>query len=94
MASRILEKIRAQVRSQRYVMTLHAEEQMEEDGFDIFDVENALLTGSIIRRQTDGQSRARKYLVSGRSADDARDLVVVVRFGPPNLLVILTVYAD
>lgn len=75
-------------------MTLHAEEQMEEDGCDIFDVENALLTGSIVGRQTDRQSRARKYLIGGRSADDARDLVVVVRFGPTDLLVVLTVYAD
>ena len=75
-------------------MTLHAEEQMEEDGFDIFDVENALLTGSIIGRQTDRQSRARKYLIGGRSVDDTRNLVVVVRFGPTDLLVILTVYAD
>ena len=75
-------------------MTLHAEEQMEEDGFDIFDVENALLTGSIVGRQTDRQSRTRKYLIGGRSVDEARDLVVVVRFGPTDLLVILTVYAD
>ena len=75
-------------------MTLHAEEQMEEDGFAIFDVENALLTGSILGRQTDRQSKERKYLVRGRSADDARDLVVVVRLGPTDLLVILTVYAD
>lgn len=75
-------------------MTLHAEEQMEEDGFAIFDVENALLTGSILGRQTDRQSKERKYLVRGRSADDVRDLVVVVRLGPTDLLVILTVYAD
>ena len=67
---------------------------MEEDAFDIFDVENALLTGSIVGRQTDRQSRARKYLIGGRCADDARDLVVVVRFGPTDLLVVLTVYAD
>ena len=82
------------MRSHRYVMTLHAEEQMEEDGFAIFDVENALLTGSILGRQTDRQSKERKYLVRGRSADDVRDLVVVVRLGPTDLLVILTVYAD
>ena len=67
---------------------------MEEDGFAIFDVENALLTGSILGRQTDRQSKERKYLVRGRSADDVRDLVVVVRLGPTDLLVILTVYAD
>ena len=94
MPSRILEKIRARVRSRQYVMTLHAEEEMEEDGFAIFDVENALLTGSIVGRQADRRSRERKYLIQGRSAEDTRNLVVVVKFGPTDLLVVLTVYAD
>lgn len=75
-------------------MTLHAEEEMEEDGLSIVDVENALLTGSIVGRQTDRRSRERKYLVRGRSADDTRTVVVVVKFGPTGLLVILTVYAE
>lgn len=75
-------------------MTLHAEEEMEEDGFTVVDVENALLTGRIVGRQTDRQSKERKYVVRGRSADDTTDLAVVVKFGPTDLLVILTVYAD
>ena len=53
MPSRVLEKIRAHVRARQYVMTLHAEEEMEQDGFSIVDVENALLTGTIISRQLD-----------------------------------------
>ena len=92
--SRILDKIRARVRSRQYVMTLHAEEEMEEDGFAIYDVENALLTGRIVGRQTDRRSKERKYLIRGRSADDTRDAVVLVRFGPIDLHVIVTVYAD
>ena len=75
-------------------MTLHAEEEMEEDGFAIYDVEHALLTGRIVGRQTDRRSKERKYLIRGRSADDARDAVVLVKFGPIDLLVIVTVYAD
>jgi hypothetical protein len=75
-------------------MTLHAEEEMEEDGLSILDVENALLTGSIVRRQTDRRSKERKYVVRGRSVDDTRTVVVVVKFGPTALLVILTVYAE
>lgn len=75
-------------------MTLHAEEEMEEDGLSILDVENALLTGSIVRRQTDRRSKERKYVVRGRSVDDTRIVVVVVKFGPTALLVILTVYAE
>ena len=94
MPSRILEKIRARVRAHQYVMTLHAEEEMEEDGLSILDVENALLTGSVVGRQTDRRSKERKYLVRGRSADDTRTVVVVVKFGPTALLVILTVYAE
>ena len=94
MASRILDKIRARVRSRQYVMTLHAEEEMEEDGFEIYDVEHALLTGTIIGRQTDRRTKERKYLIRGRSVDDDRDAVVLVKLGPIDLLVIVTVYAD
>lgn len=75
-------------------MTLHADEELDEDGLRITDVENALLTGRIARRQTDRRSRERKYVARGRSADDTRDVVAVVKFGPTDLLVILTVYAD
>ncbi len=75
-------------------MTLHAEEEMEGDGFAIFDVEAALLTGRVVGRQTDRRSRERKYLIRGRSSDDTRELVVVVKFGPTDVLVILTIYAD
>jgi hypothetical protein len=75
-------------------MTLHAEEEMEEDGLSILDVENALLTGSVVGRQTDPRSKERKYLVRGRSVEDTRTVVVVVKFGPTALLVILTVYAE
>jgi hypothetical protein len=76
-------------------MTLHAEEEMNEDGFSILDVENALLTGRIIGRQTDQQSKERKYLIEGRSADTTAYLVVVVKFGfGGTLLVIVTVYAS
>lgn len=94
MPSRILTKIRARVRSGEYVMTLHAEEEMDDAGFSIFDVENALLTGTIVGRQTDRQSKARKYLIEGRTADNSADLVAVVRFGPGGDLVIVTVYAN
>ena len=94
MPSRILATIRARVRSGQYVMTLHAEEEMDEDGFSIFDVEHALLTGRIVGRQTDRQSKARKYLIEGRTADHTADLVVVVRFGLGGDLVIVTVYGN
>lgn len=75
-------------------MTLHAEEEMDEDGFSIFDVENALLSGRIVGRQTDRESKERKYLVEGRTADETADVVVVVKFGLGGKLVIVTVYGN
>ncbi len=36
------------IRLQEYVMTLHAEEEMNDDNLSIFDVEQGILTGSII----------------------------------------------
>ena len=45
--------MREKVRYRHYVMTLHAEEEMNDDDLTIFDVERALLTGEIIERQRD-----------------------------------------
>jgi hypothetical protein len=36
---RILQRMRELVRTSRYVMTLHAEEEMEADGLNVFDIE-------------------------------------------------------
>ena len=82
------------VRSRQYVMTLHADEEMDADGFSIVDVENALLTGELVGRQMDRESRERKYVIQEPSADQTTDLVVVVRFGLDDQLVIVTVYAN
>ena len=75
-------------------MTLHADEEMDADGFSIVDVENALLTGELVARQTDRESRERKYVIQGPSADQTTDLVVVVKFGLGDQLVIVTIYAN
>lgn len=34
-----------------YDMTVHAMEEMAEDGFDIIDVEHAVLSGQIVERE-------------------------------------------
>jgi uncharacterized protein DUF4258 len=75
-------------------MTLHADDEMEEDGLRIIDVGNALLTGRIMRRQPIDDGANGSDVVRGRSADDSEDIVAVVKSGPTDLLVIFTVYAD
>ena len=66
MASRTLKRIRDKIRTREYVMTLHAEEEMDEDGLTIFDVESVILTGEIVDRQREPLTQVRKYVVRGR----------------------------
>jgi len=40
-----LKRMRELIHTRRYVMTLHAEEEMDADGLSIFDVESVILTG-------------------------------------------------
>jgi hypothetical protein len=93
-ARRTLLRIRERIRRRLYVATLHAEEEMDDDGLTIFDVESVLLTGEIVEQQRDLKSRERKYLIRGEAVDGSRTAVVVCKFGPSDKLVILTVYGE
>jgi len=53
----ILQRMQEKVRALDYVMTIHAEEEMEDDDLSILDVERAILTGEIIERQQDQEHR-------------------------------------
>ncbi len=37
-------------------MTTHADEEADEDGLSILDIESAILTGSIVNRQKDRET--------------------------------------
>lgn len=88
-----LKRMRELVRLRLYVMTLHAEEEMDADGLTIFDVEHVILTGLIIERQRDRMSGEWKYLVHGDSI--AGDKATVVgKFGPNRQLVLITTFRD
>jgi hypothetical protein len=50
---RILNQLREKVRTRQYVMTIHADEEMDEDELSIFDVESVIQSGKIIERQKD-----------------------------------------
>ena len=93
MFENVRDKFRQNVRNLDYVMTLHAEEEMENDGLSIFDVEAAILTGDVIERQKDHDTSEWKYIVSGRSLDD-ETINVVGKLSPRGKLVIITVYSE
>lgn len=91
MPARTLKNIQDKILSQQYVMTLHAVEEMEDDGFTVDDVEECILTGQIIEEQEDRTTGETKFCIEGKSVGGNR-LEVVVKFGP-TMLVIITVYA-
>ena len=72
-------------------MTLHAEEEMDDDNLSIFDIERIVLTGSIIEQQKDRVTEESKYLVEGDSITNG-SAVVVAKMSMTGKLIIITVY--
>ncbi|MDJ0898690.1 MAG: DUF4258 domain-containing protein [Xenococcus sp. MO_188.B8] len=88
----ILENIQQKILQQHYVMTIHADEEMDDDNLMLDDVEQAILTGEILERQKDIATAERKYRIRGYSTDG--DLVeVIVKLGLSGKVIIITVYA-
>ncbi len=91
MYDRVLKRMRERVRTCQYVMTLHAEEEMDDDNLSIFDVERGILTGRIVGRQKDRVTAEWKYLIEGATV--AGNLIgVVAKLSITGKLVIITVY--
>lgn len=93
MHKRIFHQLQERIRTKQYVMTLHAEEEMSNDGLTIFDVERAILAGQIIERQEDHRTGEWKYLIAG-SVIDGQLAIVVTKLSVTNVLVIITVYLE
>ncbi|MDQ3801348.1 MAG: DUF4258 domain-containing protein [Acidobacteriota bacterium] len=93
MFEKVRNKMRERVRNLGYVMTVHAEEEMENDNLSIFDVENGILTGEIVERQKDIETGEWKYLISGKTLED-EDIIVAAKISRTDKLVIITVYLE
>jgi hypothetical protein len=85
--------MRTKIRALEYVMTIHAEEEMENDHLSILDVEEILFTGEIVERQQDAETNEYKYLIAGKTLDDLSG-VVVAKLSRIEKLVIITVYLE
>ncbi len=93
MFAKVRDKMREKVRNLEYVLTIHAEEEMENDNLSILDIENGILTGEIVERQKDSETDEWKYLVAGKTFDDD-DITIVVKLSKTDELVIITVYLE
>ncbi len=80
------------MRQQQYVITLHADEEMDEDNLMLVDIEQAIYTGEVLERQKDRATGEWKYRICGFSADDQL-IEVVAKLGVTEKVVIITVYA-
>ena len=93
MFERLLKRFRERIRALQFVATLHAVEEMEDEGLSILDLEHGVLTGRIIGRQKDADTGEWKYLVSGSTLSHDQ-VVIVAKLSPTDKLVIITVYEE
>lgn len=94
MFARILKRMREMALRGEYVMTTHADEEADADELSLFDVESAILTGTILERQEDRETSEWKYVIRGEALDGST-VIAVVKFGASRkLLYIITVYAE
>jgi len=85
--------MRDKVRTRQYIMTLHAEEEMDDDRLSIYDIEHVILSGRIIERQKDPITAEWKYLIQGNTFSEG-NVTVAAKLSPTGKLVILTVYTE
>lgn len=84
-----IRRIQELVRNGLYYLTEHADDEAMADDFDIYDVENSIMTGKI-RRTWPSEG---KYEIIG-SALDGRRLGTVCRITQTGKVRIITVYQD
>jgi hypothetical protein len=80
-------QIQTLVRNGLYYLTEHADDEAEMDGFDIYDVEQGILSGKIRRTWP----KEGKYEVLG-SALDGRSIGIVCRITQMSKVRVITVY--
>ncbi len=93
MFERILKRMQKKIRTRQYVVTLHAEEEMNDDDLTIYDVERGIITGEILERQKDRVTAEWKYRLRGETVE-GNEVEVVVKLSPTGKLVIITVYVS
>ncbi|MFH0343895.1 MAG: DUF4258 domain-containing protein [Chromatiales bacterium] len=86
-----ISQLRDLIRSLNYVVSIHAAEELDDDNLTILDLENIILTGEIIERQRDRQTREVKCVIRGFTLDDL-EAETIVKVGPTGTLVVVTVY--
>jgi Domain of unknown function (DUF4258) len=90
-AQATINRLRDLIRSLNYAVSIHAAEELDDDNLTIFDLENLILTGAVVERQRDRQTREVKYIVRGHTLSDV-PAEAVVKIAPGGNLFVITVY--
>ncbi len=93
MFDRMLQTFREKVRSLEYIISVHADEEMADEGFLVVDVENVVLTGRIRERQKDKRTSEWKYLIVGETVTH-HVAVVVCKLSVTGKMVVITIHGD
>ena len=59
--------LRQLVRSRQYVVSIHAADELEDDGLSVLDLESIVLSGRSVERQRDRATRELKVVVRGKA---------------------------
>ena len=86
-----LAHLRQLIRTLSYAVSTHAADELEDDNLTILDLENVVLSGQIVERQRDRNTRETKYVIQGSTLDGTA-AEVVVKVGHTGKLFIITVY--
>ena len=87
-----IRRIRLAVGEGRYTYSVHALEEMDEDGLLESDVNEVMMGGKVVSKLT-GDPRGTRFVVRGITVAEQIDVEVVCRFLPTGILRIITVYA-
>jgi uncharacterized protein YprB with RNaseH-like and TPR domain len=93
MARLTIARLRELVRTLAYNISLHADDELDEDGLTVFDLEAILLSGTIVERQSDHGSGEMKYVIRGHTLTDLQ-AECVVKIDHSGRLLVITVYLD
>ena len=83
--------LRQLIRTLSYAVSTHAADELEDDNLIILDLENVVLSGQIVERQRDRNTRETKYVIQGGTLDGT-PAEVVAKVGHSGKLYIITVY--
>jgi len=87
-----IRRIRQAFRDGRYKYSIHALDEMDEDGLTDADVEQAVMKGGVVATLTE-DPRGSRFVVRGFGLDEETEVEIVCRFLQSSTLRIITVYA-